>query len=711
MASLAAAVLIGAFFAPAIFSGQVPTYRDFVNVFLPYKLHAAHALDRGLFPLWATEPALGAPFHASYQAGLLYPPAGIVWLFPSAFGIGLYLALHAWLGAFGMERLLARRGVSTAPRLLAAIVYALGGFFVSALPWGHGVVAAWLPLGIVAAEDVVRAPSRGRFLRLVAVLALQILGGAPEAFAQSAVLVCASAWIATGALSRGRRAMLVGAAAALATTIAAAQLLPTGELLGASERVSGLGRDVVMLFSFEPASFLTFLDPHRIAGGVVEPIPEHEFPLVWSVYVGLVPLLFAALGAATWRGRRFSALLAVSLLLALGRHGLVFPLAYRAAPGLIGLFRYPEKFLLGAHFALAVLAAVGLCRWQSSLRRRTRLPVGALSLVLCTLAAADLWAVHRPALLFTDFASLIASAPPAVLGKVAPDVRLFHYEREGPSLEPWNPKFAIGDDLGAFRRAVWADLGANVGLAYGVGFVADAAGLRQESTAALYRYLRRIPAEQAIRLLRVLGVRFLVGPDAIDSEALQIVRRGGRGSAWIYRLRAPGTRIYLASRVRAVEGLESALDRLSDADFVPGEDATVAGDCPPIPACLRGPGGAEGPRVASLRTSDATPEEIRVDVTVSESSLLVVNDSLYPGWRATVDGRAAPILRANGLVRGVVVPPGSHSVSFRYAPVSFRIGLVASAIGLAGAMLLAEGVERRLRIEPTRPRQDLIAGS
>jgi hypothetical protein len=699
MLSLTVAVLIGAFFAPGIFAGQVPSYRDFVNVFLPYKLYAAHALDRGRFPLWAPEPALGAPFHASYQAGLLYFPAGIVWLFPNAFGIGLYLAFHAWLGAFGMERLLARRGLSSAARLLGAIVYALGGFFVSALPWGHGVVAAWLPLAIVAAEDAVRDPSRGRFLWLVAALALQMLGGSPESFAQSAILALAAAWVATGTVSLGRRAVLVGAALALAASIAAAQLLPTVELLRASERINGMARDVVTLFSFEPSSFLTFLVPHRIDHGVVAPIPEREFPLIWSVYVGMVPLLLAALGAVTWRGRRFSALLAVSLLLALGRHGLVFPLAYRAAPALVGVFRYPQKFLLTTHFALAVLAGIGLCRWQSWMRHRTRLPVGALSLVLCILAAADLWAVHRPALLFTDFDSLIASAPPPALGSVSSGVRLFHYERDGPSLKPWNPKFAIGEDLGAFKRAVWADLGANVGLVYGVGFVADAAGLRQESIASLYGYLRRVPAEQTIRLLRVLDVRFLVGPDAIDSEALELVRRGSRGSAWIYRLRAPGTRIYLAARVHSADGLQSALDRLSDVGFVPGEDATVAGDCPAIPACLRTPGSAGPPRGASIRVREANPEEVLVEVTASERSLLVINDSFYPGWRATVDGSAAPILLTNGLARGVVVPAGRYSVSLRYEPASFRIGLVLSAMGLLCATLLAQRLGGRARAE------------
>jgi hypothetical protein len=50
----------------------------------------------------------------------------------------------------------------------------------------------------------------------------------------------------------------------------------------------------------------------------------------------------------------------------------------------------------------------------------------------------------------------------------------------------------------------------------------------------------------------------------------------------------------------------------------------------------------------------------------------------------TVDGRPAEILRANHLMRGVALDAGTHGLVFRYEPGSFRIGLVLSALGLAG---------------------------
>ena len=80
-----------------------------------------------------------------------------------------------------------------------------------------------------------------------------------------------------------------------------------------------------------------------------------------------------------------------------------------------------------------------------------------------------------------------------------------------------------------------------------------------------------------------------------------------------------------------------------------------------------------------------------VDTSSSGRALLVLTDSWFPGWKATVDGREVPIERVDYLIRGVPVPAGAHRVEFRYEPASWRAGWMVSLLALA-VILAAAGI-------------------
>lgn len=70
-----------------------------------------------------------------------------------------------------------------------------------------------------------------------------------------------------------------------------------------------------------------------------------------------------------------------------------------------------------------------------------------------------------------------------------------------------------------------------------------------------------------------------------------------------------------------------------------------------------------------------------------EKACLVLTDTFYPGWKATVDGKQAYILRANLLFRAIVVPAGEHKVVFEYDPQSFRLGVILAALSALSIVL------------------------
>ncbi len=78
------------------------------------------------------------------------------------------------------------------------------------------------------------------------------------------------------------------------------------------------------------------------------------------------------------------------------------------------------------------------------------------------------------------------------------------------------------------------------------------------------------------------------------------------------------------------------------------------------------------------------PNKIDIATNSTASSLLVLTDPYYPGWRATVNGSPANVLRADYALRAVEVPAGANRVEFVYAPASFRNGVILFFVGIVG---------------------------
>ncbi|MCD6331956.1 MAG: YfhO family protein [Bacteroidales bacterium] len=90
-----------------------------------------------------------------------------------------------------------------------------------------------------------------------------------------------------------------------------------------------------------------------------------------------------------------------------------------------------------------------------------------------------------------------------------------------------------------------------------------------------------------------------------------------------------------------------------------------------------------------IKITEYRPNGLVYQTTTAEKRLAVFSEIWYPhGWKATIDGTTAEILRANYLLRAMVIPPGSHRIEFKFDPFSLKAGKLISAGGSILVLLL-----------------------
>ncbi len=85
---------------------------------------------------------------------------------------------------------------------------------------------------------------------------------------------------------------------------------------------------------------------------------------------------------------------------------------------------------------------------------------------------------------------------------------------------------------------------------------------------------------------------------------------------------------------------------------------------------------------ATLKVLDYDPDRIILNFSSTQPAILVASEMFYPGWSAYVDANKANFIQVDYLLRGLLVPPGSHEISLDYVPSSLYKGLVISGAGL-----------------------------
>ena len=693
---------------------------DIANLTMPWFQFEASEWHQGRFPLWDPNSWTGQPLLGQGQPGAAYPPNWLMFWMPFTRRGWLrqdvlhwYYVLIHFLAALTCYALARELGRSRGASIIAGCIFSLAGY-VAYTDWPQMLNGAvWAPLVFLYLFRVARGER---------VLASSLLSGFFLGVAwlvghhQLPLFVSIAAgilWIAVGVRSQEsgvRIARLAVLAFGVTGMTSAFQTLPMAEYgrqavrwVGADEP-ERLGQTVPYelhkAHSLKPVSLL----------GLVIPGIEHN---AYDSYVGGVALSLGLLGMVLgWKDRRVRWLAAMSLggiLFSLGPNSVFHGVMYALVP-MIDKARVPAAGSIVFMLGLAPLAAFGVDRLglQESrpVTRRAGFILAGFAAVLMFAslffyAARVTPAISDNRMVITAFAAVLLAGLMAAVqsggisaraGTVAA-LALVLFEL-GNVTDYWLPnmadrahnlylaKMAAPADLARYIKAQGEparftyddqEIPYNIGDWYGIeAFNAYAASV----PASLWAHDVFSP-----RVQDILGIRYYLGKTPARPEQREVFH--GQAGVNIFENPRAFPRVWSVHQSRKVAGEKQARDLLADPGFDARNGVFLIAENPPRLATCAG---------EDVSMPRHTPNYVRIDAQMQCRGMVILTDTWFPGWRATVDGKRAKIERAYGMVRGVVVEPGNHVVEMRYRPVSVYLG---AALSLIACGIVIIGVRRK----------------
>jgi hypothetical protein len=143
-------------------------------------------------------------------------------------------------------------------------------------------------------------------------------------------------------------------------------------------------------------------------------------------------------------------------------------------------------------------------------------------------------------------------------------------------------------------------------------------------------------------------------------------------------------RAWFVDTVRVQSDKRTMLEQMRDGAFNPRTTALVESGFDGMQAI-----GSDS--ASSARVVGSGNQKLTIRTTTSAKQMLVVSEVYYDEWHAYVDGAEVPMVKTNFLLRGVVVPPGTHTVEFRYQSPAFETGRTISLASNIVTTLLGLG--------------------
>lgn len=696
---------------------------DVIRELYPWKHFSIEQIKQGVFPLWNPYTFSGNPHFANLQSGTLYPVNILFFVLPFVSAWSIYIIFQYVLLLTFTYFYLRQIELKKIPSLFGSIAFSFCAFLTVWGEYGNiGHSLAFLPLAFFSIEKTLKSNKWYWYVLLIFSCVFSIFAGYIQLTMYMYLLICA--YLLTRYLSfkkkNKRTYLFIVFSLGAGLLISAVQILPLYEFLQYSLRANYSYKDLGERL-LPPQSTLTLL----VADFFGNPATRNYFlqggsTLERASNLGVWPFVFAVFAVFSKKTffRNFYATSAVVIYLTCIS---LPPVAFIHSIGIPFLSTgIPTRALSIFSFCLAVLAAIGLNAFLESGKKKSL----RLTLVFFSLVFLLLWAVtfviKDPNMLISR-RNLIIPTVLFALGTILlltklqkkitvliivffATIELFYSFQKFNSFVPKAyvyPGTQIVEELRSIQgiSRYWGYGNANIDANFQFmdknystdGY--DALFSRRYgeflSASENGRVNKEVPRSVAnifkgygvndlknnpnrIRALDLTGVKYVLnksesrGVDsAFDEKRFKLI---WTANSWqIYENKEVLLRIALFGKYMIEQDSSKIIKTLYDPKFdfhntlilenVPSKEYNIQLDSNSL-----------------VKNVSYNSNEISLTTSSSKDQLLFVSDNYYPGWKAKVDGKKVPILRANYTFRALPVKAGTHHIKMYYSPNSFWIG-------------------------------------
>ncbi len=215
----------------------------------------------------------------------------------------------------------------------------------------------------------------------------------------------------------------------------------------------------------------------------------------------------------------------------------------------------------------------------------------------------------------------------------------------------------------------------------------------------------RAISPQNQKLWDLYAVRYVLlpagsgGPDSLPGfvrRPMQVTTAAGT-SVEVLERTPPPAYAWLATAALKLDD-SSAVLAVLDPRLPPRSVVLLAPDAPVNPPPLQAIPAPLGV-TATVTAWEPGRMTVVLDSTLDAAAYLVIAENWYTGWTATVDGVAAPVLRANVAQMAVPVPAGAREITLEYRSAPYELGRALTLLSLVAvvAFLVVPPALRRRR--------------